>query len=138
MFVNGPGDRGSILDLVIPKTQKIVLDTSFLNAQHHKVQIKVKVEQSKEMISILPYISVSYLLKREPSVGPWLWLLIYKYIYIYICRYSYMCMYTYTYMCKPIYVYIYMCIHMSVYMWVYVCIYACMYIHIYIYIHVYI
>ena len=31
MFANGPGDRGSILVRVIPKTQKIVLDSSLLN-----------------------------------------------------------------------------------------------------------
>ena len=31
MFTNGPGDRGSLPSRVIPKTQKIVLDTSLLN-----------------------------------------------------------------------------------------------------------
>ncbi len=29
VFANGPGDRGSIPDRVIPKTQKMVLDASF-------------------------------------------------------------------------------------------------------------
>ena len=33
VFANGPGDRGSILCRVIPKTLKIVLDTSLLNTQ---------------------------------------------------------------------------------------------------------
>ena len=36
MFANGPGDRGSI----ISKTQKMVLDGSWLNTQHYKAQIK--------------------------------------------------------------------------------------------------
>ena len=48
-FANGLGDRGSIPGRVIPKTQKMVLD---------KIQIKDKVEQSREWSSILPYTSV--------------------------------------------------------------------------------
>ena len=31
VFVNGPGDRGSIPGQVIPKTQKMVLDAALLN-----------------------------------------------------------------------------------------------------------
>ena len=48
MFVNGPGDRGSISGRVIPMTQKMVLDGTLLNTQHSKVRIKGKVEQSRE------------------------------------------------------------------------------------------
>ena len=48
VFANGPGDRGSILGQVIAKTQKIILDDALLNAQHYKVSIKGKVEQSRE------------------------------------------------------------------------------------------
>ena len=55
---NGPGGLGSISDLVMPNTQKIVLDTSLLNSQHYKVGIKGKVEQSRERSSVLPYTSV--------------------------------------------------------------------------------
>ena len=44
MFPNGPGDLGSILDRVIPKTLKMVLDTSLLNTQQYKVRIKGEVE----------------------------------------------------------------------------------------------
>ena len=40
---------------VIPKTKKVVLDTSLLNTLHYKVRIKDKVEQSREMSSALPY-----------------------------------------------------------------------------------
>ena len=54
VFSNGPGDLGSISGRVIPKTQKIVLDTSLLNTQHYKVRIKGKVEQSRERSSTLP------------------------------------------------------------------------------------
>ena len=54
MFTNGPGDLGSIPGRVIPKTLKMVLDTSLLNTQQYKVRIKGKVEQSKERISVLP------------------------------------------------------------------------------------
>ena len=46
-FVNGPGVQGSIPGQVIPKTQKMVHDTSLLNTQHYKVRIKDKVEQSR-------------------------------------------------------------------------------------------
>ena len=58
VFANSPGDRGSILGRVIPKTQKLVLDAALLNTQHYKVSIKGKVEQSREWSSTLPYTSV--------------------------------------------------------------------------------
>ena len=58
VFANGPGDLGSIPDLVIPKTFKMVLDTSLLNTQQYKVRIKGKVEQSRERGSALLYTSV--------------------------------------------------------------------------------
>ena len=54
-FANGLGDLGSITGRVIPKTLKIVLDTSLLNTQHYKVRIKGKMEQSRERSSALPY-----------------------------------------------------------------------------------
>ena len=49
---------GSIPGRVISKTQKMVLDATLLNTQHYKVQIKGKVEQSKEWSSALPYTTV--------------------------------------------------------------------------------
>ena len=58
LFTNGPGDRSSIPGQVIPKTQKIVFDTSLLNTQYHKVRTKGKMEQSREMCTALPYTSV--------------------------------------------------------------------------------
>ena len=44
VFTNGLEDLGSIPGRVIPKTLKMVLDTSLLNTQHYKVRIKGKVE----------------------------------------------------------------------------------------------
>ena len=59
VFANDLGDQGSITSRVIPKTQKLVLDATFLNTLHCKVGIKGKVEQSQERSSALPYTSVS-------------------------------------------------------------------------------
>ena len=57
-FANGPGDQGSIPGQVIPKTQKMVLDSPLLSIQHYKVRIKGKVEKSREWSGVLPYTSV--------------------------------------------------------------------------------
>ena len=54
VYTNGPGDQGSILGRVIPKTKKKkkkkkkkrVIGGALLNTQHYKVRIKGKVEQS--------------------------------------------------------------------------------------------
>ena len=51
VFANGTGERGSIPGHVIPKTLKMVLDTSLLNTQQYKVQIKGKIEQSREEVA---------------------------------------------------------------------------------------
>ena len=48
-------DLGSIPGRVIPKTLKMVLDTSLLNTHQYKVRIKGKVEQSRERSCALPY-----------------------------------------------------------------------------------
>ena len=55
VFANGPGDGGSIPGRIVPKTLKMLLDTSLLNTQQYKVRIKGKVEQSGEKSSTLPY-----------------------------------------------------------------------------------
>ena len=52
---DGAGDRGSIPGRVIPKSQKMVLDTPLFTTQHYKVRIKGKVQQSKEKSGALPY-----------------------------------------------------------------------------------
>ena len=55
VFANDLGDRGSISGQVIPKTQKVVLDTSLLNTQYYKIRFKDKMEQSRDSSSTLPY-----------------------------------------------------------------------------------
>ena len=52
--VHGSGDLGSIPGRVIPKTLKMVLDTSLLNTQQYKVRLEGKVEQSRERSSAFP------------------------------------------------------------------------------------
>ena len=58
-FANDPGNLGSISGRVIPKTFKMLLDTTLLNTQQNKVRIKGKMEQFWERSSALPYTSVS-------------------------------------------------------------------------------
>ena len=58
VFANGPEDQGSIPGRVIPKTLKMVLDTSLLNTQQYKVRIEGKMEEYRERGSALPYTSV--------------------------------------------------------------------------------
>ena len=40
VFASGPGDRSSIPGRVIPKTQKMELDSALLNNQYYKVRVK--------------------------------------------------------------------------------------------------
>ena len=58
VFADGPGELGSIPGRILPKTLKIVLDTSLRNRQQYKVGIEGKVEQSRERSSALSYTSV--------------------------------------------------------------------------------
>ena len=69
-FSNGPIDRGSISDRVIPKTWEILLDISLLNTHRYKVRIKCRMERSKVRSSALPNISAYLLMKREPFGRP--------------------------------------------------------------------
>ena len=48
IFGNGPWDLNSVLGRVMPKSQKMVLNTSLLNTQSYKEHIESKVEQSWE------------------------------------------------------------------------------------------
>ena len=52
------------------KDSKTVLDAAWPSTQQYKVRIKGKVEQSWEWSSALLYISVSCLVKKEPSGHP--------------------------------------------------------------------
>ena len=51
---NGLGDLGSIPGRVIPKTLKMVLDTSLISTQQIKIRIMGKAEQSRERSNALP------------------------------------------------------------------------------------
>ena len=55
VFASDPGDLGSILGRVIPKTPEMVLDASLLKIQNYKIRIKGKVEKSREWSCALPY-----------------------------------------------------------------------------------
>ena len=70
VFANDPGILSSIPGRVIPKTLKMVLDTSLINTHQYKVRIKVKEEQPRERSSALPNNSVQQMLKMEPSGRP--------------------------------------------------------------------
>ena len=54
VFTNGLGNLGLIPSHIIPKTLKMVLDTSLLNIQQYKVCIKSRVEQSRGSSCALP------------------------------------------------------------------------------------
>ena len=58
ILTNRLGDRGSIPGRVIPKTLKMLLDTSSFNTQHYKIRINRKVEKPRERSTALPNISV--------------------------------------------------------------------------------
>ena len=58
MFANVSGDLGSIPGRVIPKTLKMILDSSSLNTQQYKVCIEGKVEQSRERSSAPQHLGV--------------------------------------------------------------------------------
>ena len=54
VFANGLGDLGSIPYRVIPKTLKMVLDTSLLNTQQYKVYIRVKWRNPRKEVEPSP------------------------------------------------------------------------------------
>ena len=49
------------------KNSEMVLYVALVNTQYYTVNIKGKMELSREKSSVLPFISVWYLLKMEPS-----------------------------------------------------------------------
>ena len=54
VFPNELGDCGSISGRVIPKTQKMVLDTSLLNTQHYKVRFNGKYNIPVKGVALTP------------------------------------------------------------------------------------
>ena len=76
--------QGSIPGRVIPKTFKMVLDTSLINTRQYKVRIKGKVEQLWERSSALPlHLGVVAIEKGAFWSPPTK--IANLYIYIYIC-----------------------------------------------------
>ena len=86
------GDLGSILDQVIPKNQKIVLDTSLLNTQHYKrYRSRVKCNNPGKGVVPFPTLLCSSYWKGSlrdaldhSRTNYILYICIYIYIYIYI------------------------------------------------------
>ena len=99
-FANGQGDQSSIPGWVIPKTQKMVLNATLLNPQHHKVKIKVKWSNPGKGVAPSPTPQCSHYWKGSLQVtldyGRQLYFTIYIYIYIYVCVCVYIYMYIYT------------------------------------------
>ena len=143
MFVNGPGDQGSIPGWVITKSQNMVLDATLLSTQHYKVRIKGKVEQSREWSSVIPYTLVWQLLKIEPLSHPWQIWLFYLLIYakLSLCLYAKITKstawnfcpikfyeistHTHTHTHTHIYIYIYISVCVYVCVCVCVCVWEC-------------
>ena len=88
VFTNNPGDLGSIPGHIIPKTLKIVHDTSLLNTQQYKVYIKGKVEQFKERSSALLLHLGVVAIEKGAFWSPLTMVAVYKKTYIYICKHN--------------------------------------------------
>ena len=65
VFANGPGDLGSIPGRVIPKTFKMVLDTSLLNTQQYKVLSRVKWSAPEKSVAPPIHIGVAAIEKGD-------------------------------------------------------------------------
>ena len=78
------GELGSIPGRVIPKTLKMVLDTSLLNTRQYMVRIEGKVEQSRKGVAPFPTPWCSCYRKGTLLVAPDSGRQLYLYIYIYI------------------------------------------------------
>ena len=96
VFANDSGDLGSIPGRVIPKTLKMVLDTSLLNTQQYKVRIKGKVEQFWERGSALPLQLSVVAIEKGAFWSPSTKVANFTYLYIYI----------YTHTNKQTYIYV--------------------------------
>ena len=109
VFVISPRDRGSIRGRVIPKTQKMVLDTSWLNTQYYNAHIEGKAEQSRERSIALSSVEVegrTLLLRVTLDYGRQLFL----YIYIYVCVCVCVCVCVFSYLSITYYLSIYLSI----------------------------
>ena len=117
VFANSPRDHCSIPGRVMPKTQKIVLDTSLFNTQHYKVSIKDKWSNpGKKWYSSLhlsvvanekgPFGSLSTRVTNFTLI-----FIIPYYIYIYIYIYLLLIIISYIFIIHDQYIYIYIYIY---------------------------
>ena len=100
MFINGLGDPGLISGRVIPKTQKMILDTSLVNTYHYKVWIKDKWNNPRKGVALFLPLGVVAIEKEAfelflTTVSQFIYIYMvcaqkeierYIYIYIYIKR----------------------------------------------------
>ena len=134
VFTNGPGDLSSIPGRVIPKTLKMVLDTSLFNTQQYKVISRVKWRYPRKRGAPSPSPWCSSYWKGSLLValdfGLQLYNLLYIYIYILVCVCVCMCVwngnsckesskiiwiYTHTYTHTLTHIYTYRCVCVRVY-----------------------
>ena len=111
VFANVPRDQDSIPGRIIPKTLKMVLDSSLLNTQQYKVWIKGKVEPSRERSSALPFRKGSLRVALNNRRQLYLYIYVYIYIYIYIYIYMCVCVCVCACVCECVYIYIYIYVH---------------------------
>ena len=93
MFANGPGNRDSVPARVMPKTQKRILDASFLSNQYYKVLIKSKCSNPGKAEAHFPptVVAIEKRTFGSPSnTVDQLSCKLYQYLYIYpsICIYK--------------------------------------------------
>ena len=84
VYATWPKGRDSIPGRVLPKTQRLVLDSSLLNTQPYTVQIKGKWSNTGKLLAPLTSPCSSY---WNTSLRVAQLVYIYIYIYIYICMY---------------------------------------------------
>ena len=86
VFANGPVDLGSIPGRVIPKTLKMVLDTTLLNTQHYKVLFKVKWSNPGNGVAPSPTLGVVAIEKGAFGSPSTMSLTLTFYIYMLYCQ----------------------------------------------------
>ena len=68
VFANDPRDCGSIPVRLVPKAQKMLLDTSLLNTQHYKVQLRARWCNPGQGVAPSPIFGCSSYWKINPRV----------------------------------------------------------------------
>ena len=68
VLANDLGDQGSFVDRVVPKTQKMVTDASFLTAQHYKVEMKGRWRNPEKRV--VPSRTLGYDTKQSDGEAP--------------------------------------------------------------------